>query len=99
MRLLAELLEAAASETPAGGRSVSYEPVGWVWIKPGARRRRERDEPGGSRVIETLIAEARRDPRLNLGRVLRVSGGDWRLATVADGEDAGRVKLTLERDR
>lgn len=99
MRLLAELLEPVATETPAGGRSVSYEPVGWVWIKAGARRRRERDEPGGPRVIEALTAEARRDPRLMVGRVLRFSGGDWRLAMIADGEAAGRVTLTLERDR
>ena len=35
MRVLAELVEGLESETPYGGRAVSWEPVGSAWLKPG----------------------------------------------------------------
>ena len=50
MKVLAELLRGVESETPYGGRAVSWEPLGWAWLKLGARHRRERSEPGGLRV-------------------------------------------------
>ena len=67
---------AVEAETPYGGRAVSWEPLGWAWLKLGARRRRERSEPGGLRAVEVVTAETRSDPRLIAGRVLRFGGAD-----------------------
>ena len=95
MRVLADLYEGVESVTPYGGRAVSWEPVGPVWLKPGPRRRREIREPGGARTIETMTAESRSDPRLSVERVLRFGGADWRIrATETVG---GRAILGLER--
>ena len=95
--VLAELFEITASETPYGGRAVTYDTVGFAWLKPGTVRRRERGEAGVSAVLETLTAETRSDARLTVGRVLRFSGADWRIVS---GETiGGRAMLTLERMR
>ncbi|TPW01940.1 MAG: phage head-tail adaptor [bacterium] len=97
MKVLAELLQGVESETPYGGRAVSWEPLGSAWLKLGARRRREKNEPGGARVVEAVTAETRSDVRLELGRVLRFGGGDWRIVS---GETVGgRAILNLERIR
>lgn len=97
MKVLAGLFEAVESRTPYGGVAVNYEPVGSAWLKLGARRRREKSEPGGVRAIETVTGEARADPRLIVGRVLRFGGADWRIqATETVG---GRAILMLERSR
>lgn len=97
MKALAELLQGVESETPYGGRAVSWEPLGSAWLKLGARRRRERTEPGGARAVETVTAETRSDARLTEGRVLRFGGGDWRIVS---GETVGgRAILNLERMR
>jgi hypothetical protein len=97
VKVLAELLRGVESETPYGGRAVSWEPLGWAWLKLGARRRREKSEPGGLRVVETVTAETRSDPRLAEGRVLGFGGGDWRIVS---GETVGgRAILNLERIR
>ncbi|SFS76740.1 phage head completion protein [Brevundimonas viscosa] len=97
MKTLAELLEAVEAETPYGGRSVTYEPLGWVWLKLGPRRRRERTEAGGLHVMETVTGETRADARLEGGRVLRFGGADWRIRS---GETVGgRAILNLERPR
>jgi hypothetical protein len=95
--VLAGLFTGVESETPYGGRAVSWEPLGSAWLTLGARRRREKNEPGGVRVLETVTAETRSDARLATGRVLRFGGGDWRIAS---GETVGgRAILTLERTR
>ena len=95
MKILAGLFEAVEARTPYGGVAISYEPVGSAWLKLGARRRRERSEPGGVRVVEVVTAESRSDPRLIAGRVLRFGGADWRIqATETVG---GRAILMLER--
>lgn len=97
MRVLADLLEGVESETPYGGRAVSWEPLGSAWLKLGPRRRREKKEPGGVRAIEAVAAETRSDARLTTGRVLRFGGGDWRIVS---GETVGgRAILNLERTR
>ena len=97
MKTLAEVFEAVEAETPYGGRSVSYEPVGSAWLKLGARRRRERREAGGVRAVEIVTAETRADARLEVGRVLRFGGADWRIRS---GETVGgRAILNLERMR
>jgi hypothetical protein len=96
-KALAALFEAVESETPYGGRSVSFEPVGSAWLKLGARRRREVREAGGTRGVETVTAEARADARLTAGRVLRFSGADWRIAS--SETVGGRAILNLERMR
>ena len=97
MKILASVFEAIETRTPYGGVSVSYEPVGSAWLKLGARRRRERSEPGGVRVVELVTAETRSDPRLIAGRVLRFGGADWRIQTTETV--GGRAILMLERSR
>lgn len=100
MRTLAELFEATAEETPYGGRTVSFESLGWAWLALGARRDRERSEEGLARVVETVEAETRTDPRLSDGRILRFRGGDWTIRRIdPDGRRSGRTILRLERDR
>ncbi len=95
--LLAQVFEVVEAETPYGGRSLTYEPIGSAWLRLGPTRRRERSEAGASTVAETLMAESRSDPRLVAGRVLRFNGGDWRIVS---GEPAnGRSILNLERTR
>ena len=97
MKVLAGLFEGVESETPYGGRAVSWEPLGSAWLKLGARRRRERNEPGGMRAVETVTAETRSDARLAAGRVLRFGGGDWRIVS---GETVGgQAILNLEQVR
>jgi len=97
VKVLAGLFEPLEAETPYGGRSVSWEPVGSAWLKLGARRRRERSEADGLRAVETLTAETRADVRLTAGRMLRFGGGDWRIVL---GETVGgRAILNLERSR
>lgn len=97
MKILASVFDAIEAHTPYGGVAVSYEPVGSAWLKLGARRRRERSEPGGVRVVEVVTAETRSDPRLIVGRMLRFGGADWRIhATETVG---GRAILMLEHSR
>ena len=97
MKALAELFEVVEAETPYGGRAATYEPVGYAWLKAGARRRRERNGPDGARTVETVTAETRSDPRLGVGRMLRFGGADWRIAGAESV--GGRGLLTLERMR
>ena len=97
MKLLAGLFESVESETPYGGRAVSWDPLGSAWLKLGVRRRRERAEAGGLSAVETVTAETRADGRLTPGRMLRFGGGDWRIVS---GETVGgRAILNLERSR
>jgi len=92
---LAGLFEGVEAETPYGGRSVTWEPLGSAWLKPGTRRRREKTEAAGLRVVETVTAETRADVRLTVGRMLRFGGGDWRIVS---GETVGgQAILQLER--
>ncbi|WP_417231353.1 phage head closure protein [Brevundimonas sp.] len=97
-RRLAELLSATETRTPQGGQAVSFEPLGWVWLRAGSRRRRERTEAGSARIIETLRVETRADSRLVAGRVLRFDGNDWTVVAVeVDADRPGRVHPDLER--
>ncbi|MFN4091364.1 MAG: phage head-tail adapter protein [Brevundimonas sp.] len=100
MRWLAGLFEPIESETPFGGRAVSWQARGSAWLKLEGRRRRERTEAGVTRVIEAATAEARVDARLIEGRMLRFGGGDWTIVMVeTDDTRPGRMKLSLERAR
>ncbi len=100
MRVLGQLLEPVVAETPYGGRAVSYEPLGSVWLRVEGRRRRERSEAGVASAVEVATAETRVDPRLNAGRVIRFGGADWAIAGIdGDPDRPGRVTLTLERRR
>lgn len=98
--MLAELLQPVEGETPDGGRTRSYQPLGMVWLKPGPTRRRERSDSVGTRSIEVMSVETRTDPRLAEGGVLRFGGGDWSVVGL-EGVDGrpGRVELVLERER
>lgn len=100
LRRLAELFEPISQETPFGGRSTGWEPVGVVWLSPGRPRLRSRTEAGAApRALESRTAEARVDPRLRPGRMLRFDGGDWRILAVAPHTPTpGRAALTLERE-
>jgi hypothetical protein len=95
VRVLAGLFEGLESQTPYGGRAVSWEPVGSAWLKLGPRRRREKSEPGGARSTEVMTAEARADSRLMPERVLRFGGDDWRIRAVETV--GGQAILNLER--
>jgi len=100
VRVIAAMLQPVEAETPYGGRAVSYEPLGTVWLAPGLERRRERSETGAARILEAMTAEARSDPRLAEGRVLRFGGADWSIVALqADPERPGRTVLSLERER
>ena len=100
MRRLAELLDPVEAETPYGGRAVSYEPLGSVWLKIEGRRRRERTEAGLTSAVDVAVAETRLDPRLTEGRLVRFGGGDWVIASVnGDPDRPGRVSLNIERTR
>jgi hypothetical protein len=98
LRVLAGLFQPAEIQTPYGGRSVSFEAVGSAWLKCGVRRRVERGDGDERRIIETATAEARADPRLTPGRVLRFGGADWTIVAV-DTPRPGRALLDLERGR
>ena len=98
--MLAGLFEAIESETPFGGRSRSWQALGSAWLRLEGRRRRERTEAGVTRVVEAATAEARADPRLVEGRMLRFGGGDWTIVMVeTDDARPGRMTLNLERAR
>jgi hypothetical protein len=95
VRVLAGLFEGVESQTPYGGRAVSWEAVGSAWLKPGPRRSRETGEAGGARITDFMTAEARADARLTTGRVLRFGGADWRIRSVET--IGGQAILNLER--
>ncbi len=100
MRVLAQLLEPVEADTPYGGRAVSYEALGSVWLRLDGRRRRERTEAGVTSPVEVATAETRTDPRLGEGRVMRFGGADWVIAAVdGDPDRPGRVTLNIERTR
>jgi hypothetical protein len=95
VRTLAGLFDGVESETPYGGRAISWEPAGSAWLKLGPRRQREKSEAGRVRIVEAMTAETRADPRLIAGRVLRFGGADWRIRS---GETVGgQAILNLER--
>lgn len=99
MRVLAGVFRPVETVTAQGGRAVFYEAMGQVWLKAGARRRRETGEAGSVIVVETLKAEVRADPRLEEGLRLRFSGADWKLVVLDQVSKAGRMVLELERVR
>lgn len=95
VRILAGLFESVESQTPYGGRAISWEPRGSAWLKPGSAKRRERRDPAGIRVTETMTVEARADPRLIEGRVLRFGGSDWSI--LGCQTVGGQAIVALER--
>lgn len=98
-RLLAELFERVEGETAQGGRTVSYEPLGVVWLAPGVRSMASGGEAGAPRAVERMEAVTRAEERLVAGRVLRLRGQDWTIRLVdPDRPRAGRATLHLERD-
>lgn len=100
MRVLGELFERVEAETPYGGRAVSWEPLGAVWLKVQGRRRRERSEAEGTVAVEVATGEVRTDPRLVEGRVIQFGGADWTISQVdVQAERPGRSELQLERTR
>lgn len=98
MRVLATVWRGTRSVTAQGGAVVFHEPVGSVWLKPGARRRREREDAGGGHVVETMKAQVRSDPRLKEGMQLRFAGGHWTLVSI-DLSGVSRWTLEMERVR
>ena len=101
MRVLAALVRPIESETAYGGRAVSYEAAGTVWLACGARRQSRRTDAGEgvARPVELMKADCRVDARVTPGRVLRFGGGDGRIEAAAPEGAPGRLALTLERVR
>lgn len=97
-KVLAELLEPVEAETPYGGRSTTYLPLGQVWLSPKSVSTRERVVAEREHATARRTVEAREDRRLTLGRVLRFGGGDWRIRAV-EAVRFGRVELELEAAR
>lgn len=81
MRRLAEVFAAERSETPFGGRAVSWTPVGVVWLAVLDERREDAPgEAGGPpRTRARMTAETWTDARLARGQRLSLDGADWRL--------------------
>lgn len=100
MRRLAELVEAVESETAQGGRAVSYELLGVVWLALGRRVQSEgQGAAGRPEAVERLEAVTRMEPRLAAGRIVRLDGQDWRIRLVdPDRPRPGRATLSLERN-
>lgn len=99
-RVLAQLLQPVEAETPYGGRVVSFQALGSVWLRLDGRRRRQTTEAGVTSATEVATAETRTDPRLMEGRVIRFSGADWTIVAIdPDPDRPGRVSLDLERSR
>lgn len=92
--ILAEVVEAVEAETPYGGRSVSWQEHGQVWLGPGREQPAEIVEDGRARLRPRMEAAARRDGRLVVGRSLRFRGGVWRIRSL--GPDGNGLKLELE---
>jgi len=100
VRVLANLLEPLEAETPYGGRVVSFQALGSVWLRLEGRRRRQATEAGVTSATEVATAETRTDPRLIEGRVIRFGGADWTIVAVdVDPDRPGRTTLNLERSR
>jgi len=95
VRVLADLFEGVESQTPYGGRAVSWQPLGVAWLKLAPRRSREKNEAGGARVMQRVAAETRADARLIAGRLLRFGGDDWRIRSAETV--GGQSILNLER--
>ncbi|CAN5256036.1 hypothetical protein BH10PSE2_BH10PSE2_02110 [soil metagenome] len=97
LRRLAELLVPLRAETPFGGRSVTYESLGSVWLDIAVPGRRERTDGDVTRVMANATATARVDPRLAVGLILRLDGMDWSiLGAAVDPKRPGRMILNLE---
>lgn len=97
-KILAELLEPVEAETPYGGRSTTYLPLGLVWLSPGGASERQRVVAERDLATARRTVEAREDGRLNAGRVLRFGGGDWRIRGV-EAVRFGWTELSLEAAR
>ena len=97
-RVLAELLGPVEAETPYGGRSTTYLPLGPVWLRPKSASERERVVAERAHSTARRVVEAREDGRLTVGRVLRFGGGDWRIRAV-EAVRFGWVELDLEAGR
>lgn len=101
LRRLAEVFAGEASETPFGGRAVSWTPVCVAWLAVLDERREAAAGEAGSAPGERarMTAETRADPRLERGQRLRLDGAEWRLAHVTPAPDRpGRVVLSLEQE-
>lgn len=97
-KILAELLEPVEAETPYGGRSTTYLPLGLVWLRPKSASERERVVADRAHSTARRTLEAREDGRLTVGRVLRFGGGDWRIRAV-EAVRFGWVEIGLEAAR
>lgn len=97
-KVLVELLEPVEAETPYGGRSTTYLPLGQVWLSPKSVSARERVVAEREHSTARRTVEAREDGRLTVGRVLRFGGGDWRIGAV-ETVRFGWVQIDLEAAR
>ena len=99
-RTLAQLFARTETETELGGRTISWSPLGDLWLRLEAPRVSE-DGPADTEPIrrETRQAESRADPRVAAGQRVDCDGAEWRLGRVdRDQPRPGRMTLILKRE-
>ncbi len=99
-RTLAQVFLRTETETELGGRTLSWTPLGDLWIRLSSPQRHG-DGSGETRpvVTEKALAESRFDPRVQPAQRVDIRGVSWRLVHVdRDTPKMGRMILTLTRD-
>ena len=100
MRRLGEVSAPGLSETPFGGRAITWTIVGPIWLALKPPRFSESAGEGQKpRQVEKCEAEARFDPLVERGQRVSIDGADYAVVHVAgDAPMLGRMTLTLERE-
>ncbi len=99
LRRLARLEAPVESETPFGGRTVSWEPAADLWVAMSPMRARDVAQGGVARTVAVARAEAREHPAAEAGMRLELDGMVWRVAAVdRAGAEPGRMILHIEKD-
>ena len=98
MRRLGSVSAPVPTETPFGGRAVSWTPVGLIWLALKPPRFSESIGEGQRpRQMEKREAEARFDPMVERGQRVSIDGADYAVVHVAgDAPMLGLMTLTLE---
>ncbi len=99
-RTLAQVFSRSEAETDFGGLTVTWTPLGELWLSLASPQRYE-DGTGDARpvVSEKVLAGSGSDPRVQPGQRVDVGGVAWRLVHVdRDAPKMGHMTLTLTRE-